>query len=185
MNTISRSDLIRYFKILSNNPNGNCLFHAFIQLCDLKKSIYTLRHELGVYYAQFDKTKTYDEHTTCYNIWLGLLYDNVDEDGCNHDTNIANNYVWASMTDVLAMSIIHKVNVLLFTVNPDKSYSVNPIINDSSYTVVSLLFKNGNHFEALVPQSPFPFPMVERKNVVDDKDPFIVVQRHKRIKAKQ
>ena len=179
------------FRVIHNNPNGNCLFHCFIQLLSKETNIKTthvlsMRKALCSFYSQFDKTQQYDENTTRYKIWLGLLYDNIDENEECHDVQIQFNCVWASMTDVLALSIMFQVNVILLQLDANNVYSIHPIFNDATYKHIYLLYKNNNHFEALDPLVPAPIPVLCKEHKVEKKkeDPFIVVQKkHKHIKV--
>ena len=148
----------RVFHVVKNNADGNCLFEAIEYLID--GSLYTLDHGfvsaasirqmVGNFYRDFDKNIDYPEKTIEHNIKLGNIFDNFDEE-MQHDYNIWNDKVWASMTDVLICSVLFEVNIDLWKYSRETdTYHVEKIRSQYDFPeTVQLLYNGVDHFEAL------------------------------------
>jgi hypothetical protein len=114
------------------------------------------------FYKNFDRDIDYPESTIEYRIKMGILFDNIDEDGLEHDSNISNDKVWASMTDLLICSLLFKMNIQLYVAQTKVTLDDNDeIISVTTYelsniktqynfkTTARLLYSGANHFEAL------------------------------------
>jgi hypothetical protein len=111
-----------------------------------------------------DRDADYPEDTIEYRIKMGILFDNMDDE-LQHDRNILNNQVWASMTDVLICSLIFQININLYTKHSsfdlddydvftsddyEDTYEITKIESQYNFThTIDLLYSNNNHFEAL------------------------------------
>lgn len=167
---ISNIEFNNKFKIISNKADGNCLFESIENaliyseyefkhgITDSKK----IRKMVGEFYRNFDRDKDYPENTIEYRIKMGILFDNIDDE-LQHDNNILNDCVWASMTDILICSLIFQMNINLYTkhssfiIDDDddniittEHYEITQIESQYNFTqITNLLYSNNNHFEAL------------------------------------
>lgn len=148
-----------YFSAIPNNADGNCLFESIE--CLLVGSTYELEHGettseeiremVGNFYKNFDREIDYPINTIEYNIKMGIIFDNFDDE-MSHDYNICNDKVWASMTDVLICSLIFEININLYKfVAQTNTYHLEKIKSQYNFTnTINLLYNGINHFEALV-----------------------------------
>lgn len=146
------------FVVVPNKADGNCLFESMEHL--LKDTLYEfdhgettseqIREMVGNFYREFDKDIDYPESTIEYNIKIGNMFDNIDDE-MPHDYNIWNDRVWASMTDVLICSLIFEININLYKyVKESNTYHPEKIRSQYNFTnTVNLLYNGVNHFEAL------------------------------------
>jgi hypothetical protein len=106
---------------------------------------------VGNFYREFDKDIDYLESTIEYKIKIGNIFDNMDDE-MQHDYNIWNDKVWASMTDVLICSLIFEININLYKYNSNTNmYNLEKITSQYNFiNTVNLLYNGINHFEAIV-----------------------------------
>jgi hypothetical protein len=140
------------FVVVSNNADGNCLFESIEYLIKGAYSASEIREMVGEFYRNFDKCIDYPESTIENTIKIGNLFDNFDHE-MQHDYNIWNDNVWASMTDVLICSLIFEVNINLYKYHSEiQMYHVEKITSQYNFTnTIDLLYNGINHFEALEP----------------------------------
>ena len=156
------------FKIVRNNADGNCFFESIEHILNFSEYEITygitkakqIREMVGEFYRNFDRDIDYPESTIEYRIKMGILFDNVDDE-MQHDYNIWNDKVWASMTDVLICALIFKININLYVKNTSFTIEEDDVVETSIYelskiktqynfkTTIHLLYSGGNHFEAL------------------------------------
>jgi hypothetical protein len=108
----------------------------------------------------------YPMDTIEYNIKLGVMFDNMDGNGdpnslcfddmpIRHIYNIAHNYVWASMTDVLVCALLFEINIDLYKKcgggdGFEEVFVLEKIISQYTWKDTVSIYYNGiNHFEAL------------------------------------
>jgi hypothetical protein len=143
------------YYVVENNADGNCLFESIaMALCEAGAAAVgaaEIREMVGNFYREFDKDINYPENTIEYKIKLGINYDNEDEE-MQHDYNIWNDFVWASMTDVLICSVLFDVNIDLYDVNG----AINEIRSQYDFggEPLKILYNEVNHFEALSTAAP-------------------------------
>lgn len=147
------------FYVISNNADGNCLFESIETLLNGSPyetehgytTAFAIRKLVGEFYREFDKDIDYPDTTIEYKIKIGILFDNVD-DISQHDYNICNDRVWASMTDVLICSLLFEFNIDLYKyVSETNTYHIETITAQYNYTkTVSILYNGVDHFEALL-----------------------------------
>ena len=157
--TLTTREFNNCFIVIANNADGNCLFESIEKLLD--GSLYELEHGftsasdirtmVGEFYRNFDKDIDYPDSTIEYQIKIGNIFDNIDDE-MQHDYNIWNDKVWASMTDVLICSLIFEVNINLYKYNSNTSmYHLEQITSQYNFiNTVNLLYNGVNHFEAIV-----------------------------------
>lgn len=165
---LTESDFNSRFKIIKNKADGNCLFESIENALiyseyEFKNGITNskkIRKMIGEFYRDFDRDKDYPDDTIEYRIKMGILFDNMDDE-LQHDDNISNDQVWASMTDVLICSLIFQMNINLytkhcsFTLEDDNVFTtdifeITKIESQYNFTqTANLLYSNNNHFEAL------------------------------------
>ena len=165
---LTDEEFTEQFKIIGNNANGNCLFESMEHLLNFSEYEFKhgitkatrIREMVGEFYKKFDKDANYLESMIEYKIKMGILFDNVDDE-MQHDCNICNDKVWASMTDVLMCSLIFSININLYTRNTSFTIEGDDIVETTTYelskietqynftTTINLLYSGGNHFEAL------------------------------------
>lgn len=155
---LTNTEFHNCFRVIPNNADGNCLFESIEQL--LSGSLYELDHGtttaaeiremVGNFYREFDKDIDYPESTIEYNIKIGNMFDNIDDE-MPHDYNIWNDKIWASMTDVLICSLLFEININLYKyVKETDSYHIECIKSQYGFiNTVNLLYNGINHFEAL------------------------------------
>ena len=155
---LSIQDFNACFEVVNNNANGNCLFESIAHL--LNGSLYEIingvttadeiRCMVGEFYKDFDKEINYPESTIEYNIKIGNIFDNMDDEMA-HDYNICNDRVWASMTEVLICSLIFEININLYRYSAEtNTFSLEKIRSQYNFPeTVNLLYNGTNHFEAL------------------------------------
>jgi hypothetical protein len=166
---LSEEDFESQFQIVRNNADGNCLFESMEHLLNFSEYEFKygitksakIRKMVSDFYKRFDRCIDYPESTVEYKIKMGVLFDNMDEDGLSHEDNILNDKVWASMTDVLICSLLFEMNIYLFVKNDSFTFEENEVIDVTTYemskietqydfkSTIYLLYSGGNHFEAL------------------------------------
>jgi CRISPR/Cas system-associated endoribonuclease Cas2 len=148
------------FNRISNSADGNCLFETLSYFVGTSHE--QLRQDLYLFYQCFDKTKEYPDNSFEANIQLSLIGDNDDGMGGLHEDNVGQDKVWASFTDIMVLAHFLELNITVFRLNRRdiefEFYSATE--NVSHYRNISILFVNGNHFEAL---APTPTPKVAVK----------------------
>lgn len=148
------------FSVVKNKADGNCLFESIehslnFSEYELKHGIHRakkIRQMVGEFYTKFDRDVDYSDTTIEYMIKMGMLFDNIDniDDGnISHDSNICNDRVWASMTDVIICSYIFGMNIELY-VKENDSITMSKIESQYHFTsTIRLLYSGNNHFEAI------------------------------------
>ncbi len=156
---LSKREFNNCFNVIANNADGNCLFESIEYL--LVGSLYELKNGytsasdiramVGNFYRDFDKDIDYPESTIEYKIKIGNIFDNIDDE-MQHDYNIWNDKVWASMTDVLICSLIFEININLYKYNSSTDmYNLEKITSQYNFiNTVNILYNGINHFEAIV-----------------------------------
>jgi adenylate kinase family enzyme len=143
---ITMETFIKFFKIIPNHSNGNCFFES-IRYFYPKLTAKGIRNMVAKYYSTFDMKKEYQENTIEYEIFVGIANDAEDVGTTTpHHINIANEGVWASMTDVLVVALLANVQIVLFMRkgNDVEWTKINPTANKK----IGLAFHN-YHFEAV------------------------------------
>lgn len=143
---IKMETFIKFFKIIPNHSNGNCFFES-IRYFYPKLTAKEIRNMVAKYYSTFDMKKEYQENTIEYEIFVGIANDAEDVGTTTpHHINIANEGVWASMTDVLVVALLANVQIVLFMRkgNDVEWTKINPTANKK----IGLAFHN-YHFEAV------------------------------------
>lgn len=159
MTTISLETFLQRFTRRRNQGDGNCFFESMQQLLGNVVTPTQLRAQVANYYATFTKQSPEDTSSLEYRIYLGLLYDNQDDDGATHHLAIRHNRVWASITDLLVCVLLYRCTIVLYTPNRcNQQLTVETIsfqIHGHPNQLVGHLFYNGyNHFDALTPNTP-------------------------------
>lgn len=165
------TDFNEMFERIPNCADGNCFFEAMEHLL-LGTSYYyengfltatEIRQKVADFYKEFNKDIDYPIHTIEYTIKLGILFDNMDEVvekptsvfnieemPIYHIYNIAHNYVWASMTDVLVCALLFDVNIDLYKKCCEDLISLEEIRSQyPTDDTISIYYNGVNHFEAL------------------------------------
>lgn len=160
---ISNDEFERQYDIIPNHASGNCLFEAISysmnELMSNDKEFDELSHDdvrvqISNYYMELDRNIEYPNNSIERAVILGLKYDNddIDEFGqwISHDTNVRNDRVWGSMTDLLVCSIIYDVDVNLYK-KSDSLFEVERISYQYKNTkTISILYNGVNHFESII-----------------------------------
>ncbi len=166
---LTEEEFVTMFEIVPNSANGNCFFESMeyllsnlVDFGDNIPSHEEIRFMVGEFYRDFDMAIDYPEHTIEYNIKMGIMFDdidngvehtksyNLDEIGIHHVYNIYQNYVWASMTDVLVCAVLFNVNINLYKKIGDMYYleQIKSQYSSNGFTI-DLYYNGINHFEAL------------------------------------
>jgi hypothetical protein len=165
--TFSDTAFNQCFTVIPNNADGNCLFESIetlllgtdYELNNGPTSASKIREMVADFYKTFDRDIDYPNTTIEYNIKLGIMFDNIDDEN-GHDINIMNDYVWASMTDVLICSLLFEINIYLYTKKStfdsyahttNVKYELSKINTQYNFKyTVHLLYNGTNHFESLL-----------------------------------
>ena len=139
-----------YFKIVNSSGDGNCLFHSVAYFFNG----YThteLRKLVCEFYKNFKKNLNYNQDSLEYMIQQNLIYDRYDDGNEVHETNICNERVYGSITDISVLAIILKINIILMNYNAEKrGYSFITLKYADKNDTIFLKFNGANHFDSLV-----------------------------------
>ena len=104
------------------------------------------------------------------------MRDAFDDDGSLHCENIANDWVYGNIGDVMICSLLFDCNILLFQLNKKKKeYTVIPIQNVNSKMTICLKYDGVEHFEAMLPMYYYDESLIE-KTQKDSQGKFNVLQ---------
>lgn len=167
---ITKDDFYRQYDIVINQASGNCLFEAIAHSINVlmlntedfdedeeELTHQVVRSKISDFYSKFDRDIEYPKFSIESAVILGLKYDNDDYDEfeqlISHDTNVKNDAVWGSMTDLLVCSILFDVDVNLykkFIQNDSQLFEVERISYQyKNKNAISILYNGVNHFESI------------------------------------
>jgi hypothetical protein len=167
---ITRDEFDRQYDIVINQASGNCLFEAIAYSINIlmlntkdfdeeeELTHHVVRSQISDFYSEFDRDIEYPKFSIESAVILGLKYDNDDYDEfgqlISHDTNVKNDAVWGSMTDLLVCSILFDVDINLykrFIQNDSHLFEVERISYQyKNKNAISILYNNVNHFESII-----------------------------------
>jgi hypothetical protein len=150
------------FEILPAVDDGNCLFSSIEQLTS-KYNLDELRQLVCTYYKDFDKEGTYPANSPKANLQIQMISDNEEEDDDGnpqlHEDSICNDFQWAGIMDVIALTYILKVNIILMIMGR-QGYTVQPYIYNTRSKTIFVKYNGVDHFEPLLPLFEVKSPSV-------------------------
>lgn len=155
-NNLPESVFNKKFTILENKGAGNCLFHSFEHFTYDDADI--LRQKVCDFYKLFDFNKNYDDNTLQFKLFMQYLNDNDEHNSSEGHTDIiCEPGEYAGIMDIIALAIILKRPVLLFT-NRNGEYDIDEYSDKSveNNEPILISFNGRDHFEAIVQTKKSP-----------------------------
>ena len=140
------------FDIITNSGQGNCLFFSLSQIFsedNSQKDHAKIRKTVCDFYKTFGLDNQYDADSIEQKIQLSLLVDN------KHYKKICKGKEWGTLADIYAISLIYKVNIILFSLFKEdpSQYLVIPIKSNENNRTIYLRYNTLNeeeeHYEAM------------------------------------
>ena len=144
------------FDIITNSGQGNCLFFSLSQIFsedNSQKDHAKIRKTDCDFYKTFGLDNQYDADSIEQKIQLSLLVDN------KHYKKICKGKEWGTLADIYAISLIYKVNIILFSLFKEdpSQYLVIPIKSNENNRTIHLRYNTLNeeeeHYEAMKPKT--------------------------------
>lgn len=144
------------FDIITNSGQGNCLFFSLSQIFSedsSQKDHAKIRKMVCDFYKTFDLYNQYDADSIEQKIQLSLMVDNT------HYKKICKGKEWGTLADIYAISLIYKVNIILFSLFKEdpSQYLVIPIKSNENNRTIYLRYNTLNeeeeHYEAMKPKT--------------------------------
>ena len=157
---ISKPKFKKLFEILPAQDDGNCLFSSIEQLVPTF-NLHELRQLVCEYYKTFDKFGTYPPDSIKAKLQMQMISDNEDDDEDGepvlHENLICNNFEWAGLMDVIALSDILSVNIIVMIMRKE-GYFAQPFLHSERSKTICIKFNGSDHFEPLLPKFEMSSP---------------------------
>ena len=156
---ISVDDFCTKYTVQTVSPNGNCLFES-IAVQDTRFTATELRTQLGKFYDTFPfHLSENDDDTLQAKLRLAYITDNTEyhvitgkKNKRTHIERIRNNYEWAGIMDIIALSIILDRPIHLYYAINDDTFHVQEYVDHSVryQKAIRVTFNGVNHYDAVV-----------------------------------